>query len=168
MMKDQLIACLGLEPHDEGGYFRQMYQSHTQISLSEREGVVRPLLNTIYYLLTRDNPVGHFHSNASDIVHFFHAGSPLTYLIISPKGELTKRVLGPDVVNGHELQLTVPGGAWKATVLLEGDFGLVSEAVAPGFDYRDRRIATKEELQTRFSAVWNQVAPYVLHREGES
>lgn len=29
-------------------------------------------------------------------------------------------------------QLIVPGGYWKATVLTEGDWGLLGEAVAPG------------------------------------
>ena len=55
---------------------------------------------------------------------------------------------GPDVAAGHQLQVMIPGGCWKHTQLLDDDpryarftgeaaFCLLSEAVAPGFDYRD-------------------------------
>lgn len=59
------------------------------------------------------------------------------------------------------LQLIVPGGVWKATTLLEGDWGLLGEAVAPGFDYRDMRFGTEEELRPAFPDLWDQIAPYV-------
>ncbi|HYW02437.1 MAG TPA: cupin domain-containing protein [Gammaproteobacteria bacterium] len=160
MNKHDVIAMLGLEPHVEGGYFRRTYTSGSELRL-ERPGGGRPLLTTIHYLLTDDSPVGCFHRNRSDILHFFHAGWPLTYLLISPSGELERHLLGPDLNRGHRPQLLVRGGVWKATVLEAGPYGLVSEAVAPGFDYRDMELARPESMRAAFPQLWERIAPYV-------
>ena len=45
------------------------------------------------------------------------------------------------------LMFAAPGGIWKGTRLLDGEFGLVSEAVAPGFEYADMRLAKAGELE---------------------
>ncbi|WP_303674982.1 cupin domain-containing protein [Vampirovibrio chlorellavorus] len=156
-----LIEALGLVAHDEGGYFRQLYQSDWTVP-TDREGGARYGLNTIYYLLTADSPKGHLHRNQSDIVHFFHAGSPLTYFLLSPEGQLSKVVMGPDPAQGQVFQMTVPGGYWKASLLASGDFGLISEAVCPGFDYRDRELATPATVRGAFPQHWGALAPYVL------
>lgn len=156
-----LIQLLGLEAHDEGGYFRQLYQSDWTVP-TDREGSARYGLNTIYYLLTAESPKGHLHRNQSDIVHFFHAGHPLTYLLLSPEGQLSTVVMGPDPLQGHVFQMTVPGGYWKASYLASGDFGLISEAVCPGFDYRDRTLATPAMVRQEFPQHWEALAPYVL------
>lgn len=68
-------------------------------------------------------------------------------------------------------QLIVPGGVWKATVLEGGEgkddhWGLLGEAVAPGFDYRDMRFGNAEEMQKAFPHLWpDQIAPYL--KEGK-
>ncbi|MGB3786551.1 MAG: cupin domain-containing protein, partial [Phormidesmis sp.] len=62
---------------------------------------------------------------------------------------------------GEVPQLLVPKGYWKAAVLESGEYGLLGEAVAPGFDYRDMTIAKAEEIRAQFPALWNQLAPYV-------
>lgn len=160
--KEALIHLLQLEAHDEGGYFRQIHQSDWTIDTPERPGGVRFGINTIYYMMTDDSPIGHFHRNQSDIVHFFHTGSPITYLTIAPDGQLSRQTLGPNPALGHEFQMTVPGGMWKASVLESGGYGLLSEAVAPGFDYRDRELASPNTLQRLFPELWPQLAPYTL------
>lgn len=158
----RLIERLGLEAHDEGGYFRQIHQSEWMCETPDRPGGSRYGINTIYYLMTADSPVGHLHLNRSDIIHFFHAGSPITYYTVSPQGELHRTVLGPDPEQGNLFQMTVPGGYWKTSVLEQGEFGLLSEAVAPGFDYRDRELATPESIQHLFPQLWPQLAAYTL------
>lgn len=154
-MKEMLIEKLGLQEHIEGGYFARTYQSSVQNGM-------RPLMTSIFYMLTSDRPIGHFHKNKSDIMHYFHLGSPMTYLTISPEGRLEKFVLGSDMSKGHSLQLLVKGGYWKASVLEEGgEFGLLSEAVAPGFDYEDMTIGKAEVLKDLFPGLWNQIAAYI-------
>ncbi|MGK0498515.1 MAG: putative cupin superfamily sugar epimerase [Oceanicoccus sp.] len=152
MNKQQLIASLQLEPHMEGGYFRRSYVAERSVSHSN--GQHRPLLSSIYYMLTDDSPVGYFHSNQSDIMHYWHSGSSLRYFLINPHGEYSSVCLGPDLEHGQQLQLLVPGGYWKATRLEQGEYGLLSEAVSPGFDYADMTLATTEQLQATFPALW--------------
>jgi predicted cupin superfamily sugar epimerase len=86
-----LIEKLDLKEHIEGGYFSRTYQSPMQ-------SAERPFMTSIFYMLTADRPVGHFHKNKSDIMHYFHLGSPMSYLTISPEGKLDKFTLGPDML----------------------------------------------------------------------
>jgi len=71
-----LVAALDLEPHVEGGFFRRTYQADHRDML-ETEGGQRFLMTSIYYLLTAESPVGQFHFNQSDILHYFHLASRL-------------------------------------------------------------------------------------------
>ncbi len=144
---DALIRQLRLEKHVEGGYFRRTYESGAPRVMTEVGK--RHAMTSIFYLLTADSPTGHFHRNRSDIVHYYHLGDPITYYLISPDGHLETRVMGPDPGEGHLLQMTVPGGIWKASSIdPQGGFGygLISEAVSPGFDYRDMEIGERQQL----------------------
>ncbi len=145
----QWIDRLGLEPHMEGGYFRRTYQADHRPPVPTPQGE-RPPLTSIHYLLTAASPVGHWHLNRSDILHFHHAGAPLTYHLIHPDGQLRTAVLGQEPARGHALMLAVPGGVWKATCLTTGDHALISEAVSPGFDYADMTLGDPGTLTARF------------------
>jgi predicted cupin superfamily sugar epimerase len=159
MNKRQLIEKLSLEPHIEGGYFCRTYSSALTIPIAGSKP--RCLLSSIFYMLTDDSPIGHLHKNKSDIIHYFHGGSPLTYLIVHPDGNLEKRILGADLDNGQQLQLIVTGGCWKATELEAGEFGLISEAVSPGFDYDDMELAEQSLIKSQFPHLWEQISKYV-------
>lgn len=145
----KIIEELKLEPHPEGGYFRRTYES-AEIGPVGSKGLPRPLLSCIYYLLTRDSPIGRLHVNRSDIMHFYHGGAPIVYTLVSPDGELRRETLGPDPDQSQAFQLLVPGGWWKASELASGDYGLISEAVSPGFDYEDMRFVSPIEAASRF------------------
>ena len=160
MNKNDLITTLSLIEHVEGGYFCETYRSDLKIK-TNREGSERTQLTSIYYMLSDDRPIGYFHRNESDIIHYFHAGSSLKYLIIHPDGNLERVTLGFDIHKGDLPQLIVPGGCWKATVLEEGEFALLGEAVAPGFDYRDMEIAKPDDFCSNFPDLWNELKLYV-------
>jgi predicted cupin superfamily sugar epimerase len=143
--KEAFIRSLGLRPHhDEGGYYSEQYRS------PERLGDGRIAMDTIYYMLTDDSPLGHFHKNRSDIVHFYHSGGPLRYTSIDSRGTVETFVLGPDIDDGQQLQRVVRGGCWKASELLSGSYGLISEAVVPAFSAADRVMATSGMLKELF------------------
>ena len=160
MNKRQLIEKLSLEPHVEGGYFSRTYSSELKTAIPSNSKS-RCLLSSIFYMLTDDSPIGYLHKNKSDIIHYFHGGSPLSYLIIHPDGNLERRMLGTDLDQGQQLQLIVHGGCWKATELVSGEFGLISEAVSPGFDYEDMELAEAETIKNQFPQCWDKIAKYV-------
>lgn len=147
--KATIIATLGLEAHVEGGYFARTFQPDHRPQVQTPRGQ-RYTMTSIHYLLTDDSPIGHWHRNESDIVHFHHLGAPVHYYMLHPDGRLETAVLGSDLVAGQRLQLTVPGGAWKASHLPAGEYGLISEAVAPGFDYADMALGTRAGLLEKF------------------
>lgn len=159
MNKTEIIQQLNLSNHIEGGYFAETYRS-VQNMTTDREGSERSLLTSIFYLLTDDSPIDYFHKNQSDIIHYFHGGSPITYLIIHPDGRLEKEKLGSNLVNGEKFQLIVKGGCWKAAILEAGEYGLLGEAVAPGFDYRDMQVAD-ESLLKQFPHLKDEIQPYL-------
>ena len=65
------------------------------------------------------------------------------------------------IAQGEVPQLLVPKGYWKAAVLEAGEYGLLGEAVAPGFDYRDMTIAKADDIRAQFPAIWDELSPYV-------
>jgi hypothetical protein len=161
MTKEELITLLRLEPHPtEGGFFRRTYESSLHLDCDYGR---RLLLTSIYYLLTKESPGGFLHRNKSDILHYYHLGTPVRYTIVSPEGLLSEKIIGPDIKNGQMLQLLVPGGWWKASRTCAGqdDYALISEAVAPGFDYADNEIATEELLRQKFPAIQDALIPYI-------
>ncbi|WJG11222.1 cupin domain-containing protein [Aliiglaciecola sp. LCG003] len=149
---EQLVQALDLEGHIEGGYFRQTYRSKRTEKIHTCVGE-RVTATSIYYLLTSDSHIGHFHKNLSDIVHYFHLGDPITYYLIYPDGHLETKVLGSDVLAGQQLQLVVEGGVWKASAVSSDGaygYGLIGEAVAPGFEYTDMQLGETATLTAAF------------------
>jgi predicted cupin superfamily sugar epimerase len=147
-----IIEQLGLEPHVEGGYFRRTFQADQRPLLDTPAGP-RFLMTAIYYLLTRDQPIGRFHRNRSDILHCFHLGDPIRYHLIGEDGALDEPIVGANPMAQHRLQLPVAGGVWKASELTPGGefgFALISEAVAPGFEYADMELGVRADLVRRF------------------
>ncbi len=148
MTKDELKKALDLSGHFEGGYFRQTFKS-------EREPVTtscgsRAAMTSIYYMLTDDSPLDAFHTKHSDGIQFHLMGAPLTYHLIHPNGDYERVVLGSDLAAGQVLSLAVNGGVWKSAELTTGEFGLVSEVVAPGWEMEDMIDITRADLTGLF------------------
>ena len=149
LTKEQVIEHLNLEYHFEGGYFRQTFKAEHRDKVDTIRGE-RTTMTAIYYMLSNDNPIDHFHTKHSDGIEFYHIGAPITYHVIYPNGHYEKIVLGQDILNGQQLQLAVPGGTFKAAELLSGAFSLVSEAVAPGWEMQDMIEVRQDELVKKF------------------
>ncbi len=147
MTKDELIAHLQLEPHIEGGWFRRIHTAPLNITTAHGE---RAAMSSIHYLLTDDSPIGHLHRNRADILHYWQLGSAVRYWLIDPAGAMSCVVLGPNLRAGQQLQLLVPGGCWKASELPGGEYGLVAEAVCPGFDFADHEMGECAQLTERY------------------
>jgi uncharacterized protein len=147
--RQTVIDTLELQSHVEGGYFKRTFQADHRPTIDEGLGP-RYTMTSIHYLLTAQSPIGHWHLNRSDIIHYFHLGAPIKYYMLHSDGRLETAVLGPDLAAGQRLQLTVRGGVWKASHLPAGDYGLISEAVSPGFEYTDMTLGNREQLSQQF------------------
>ena len=148
LSKQDIQQMLGLDGHFEGGYFRQTFKAGTQkVQTAQGE---RSSMTAIYYMLTDDSPIDCFHTKHSAGVQCYHLGAPITYHLIHPDGRHEALVLGPDIANGQVLQLAVAGGIWKAAELPAGEFGLVTEVVAPGWEMEDMVLPSRQELLDKF------------------
>ena len=152
------IDKLRLQPHPEGGYFRQTYRSEIVIS---REALPagfsgsRAASTAIYFLLDGKD-FSAFHRLRSDEVWHFYAGEPLLVHVIDPGGEYFRIHLGHEPEAGQVLQAVVRAGCWFASHVADWkSFALVGCTVAPGFDFEDFEMGKREEL----------VARYPQHRE---
>lgn len=133
------IDHLNLEPHPEGGYYRQTDYSKATYSANNKE---LPLYTNIYFLLTPECP-SHFHELTSDELWFYHAGSPLTVHSLYKDGSYTQTTLGLE--QGQNLHHNVPAGTIFGSTV-EKDYALVSCTVIPGFDFDDFTLFTKKDL----------------------
>lgn len=132
MTADEIIALLDLQPHPEGGYFRQTW-------IADAQGG-RPPGTCIYFLLKR-GAASHWHRvDATEIWHFY-AGAPLLLRIsetdTGPRRDVT---LGPDLASGARPQQIVPATHWQAAETL-GDWTLVGCTVSPAFRFEGFTLA---------------------------
>ena len=148
----ELAQQLHLQPHPEGGYYRETYRSAgtiPQSALPEYSGD-RHHSTAIYFLLTAGN-FSAFHRIRQDEVWHFYSGDPVEVIEISPEGTLNITELGTDFAAGQVPQHVVPGGAWFGSrVKAGGEYGLTGCTVAPGFDFADFELAERGGLTGLF------------------
>jgi predicted cupin superfamily sugar epimerase len=167
------IEKLRLEPHPEGGYFRQTYRAELVIPREVLPGFggARAASTAIYFLLEGKN-FSAFHRLRSDEMWHFYAGSPLLVHGIDPAGRYYSILLGDDLEAGQVFQAVVRAGCWFGAEVTQnphfsqnrGEVGhpsyathfpqlpwaLVGCTVAPGFEFEDFEMARREELIGRF------------------
>lgn len=145
---EQLAAFLQLQPHPEGGFYREVYRSEMQISPEGFPGT-RPVSTSIYYLLQQGD-FSTFHRIASDELWHFHYGQDLLIHELGANGYTCHR-LGTSFEQGARLQVVIPAGSWFASEPAEGSaFCLAGCTVAPGFDFRDFELARAGELVRQY------------------
>ena len=133
MTAAEVIRHLDLQPHPEGGHFRETFRDTCRV------GSERAASTAIYYLLTRGER-SHWHRvDAVEIWHWY-AGAPLRLSIAQNSGPAICTTLGVDLVAGDRPQVVVPAGAWQAAEST-GDWTLVGCTVAPGFEFKTFELA---------------------------
>jgi len=149
----QLIALYNLQPHPEGGWYKETYQSKEQInaaSLPERFSGSRAFSTAIYFLLQEGN-FSAFHRIKSDECWHFYAGDPLVVYVLQQDGTLDEILLGNDITNGQLFQYVVPANCWFASrPATDSKFCFVGCTVAPGFDFADFELADAAVLSALY------------------
>ena len=151
-----LAATLGLQPHPEGGFFRETYRADETVATPRGE---RAASTAILFLVTAA-AISHLHRLSSDELWVFQGGLPLELVTLSPGGELETRVLGDPAGGTHEAggveaapQALVPAGSWQGARLAggphlpaSGAWALASCIVSPGFEYEDFELGERAAL----------------------
>lgn len=128
-----IIARLGLEPHPEGGWYKETWRADAAPG-------ERATATAIHFLLEAGDR-SHWHRVNAAELWMWHAGTRLT-LSIAPGegGPVTHNTLGPDVIAGEAPQMLVPAGQWQAAEPVDG-WVLVSCVVSPGFEFSGFELA---------------------------
>jgi predicted cupin superfamily sugar epimerase len=139
----RVAAALGLEPlESEGGLFRRTYSSDA--------------VTAIFYLVATPDFSALHRLRTCDELFFFHAGAPLSMLILGESGGRVE-TLGADPLAGQQPQLLVPAGAWQGASSTAG-WSLVSTVVAPGFQWQDFELGGREPLSASFPHFAGRIA----------
>ena len=133
-----LIEKLQLEPHPEGGYYRQLYGDD---SSGKKD------ISTIYYMLT-DSDISAFHRlHGVTEIWYYHAGESLNIYVIDVKGNLNVHHLSPE----DEMQVVIQPEQWfAAEIPSKKGFCLVGCAVAPAFSFENFELGEKDTLMQQF------------------
>ena len=134
----RVIEALGLEPHPEGGLYRETYRSSS---------------TGIYFLL----PAGEFSAfhrlRASDEIWHHYVGDPVELDTIDQDGVHRVTILGPDLERGERPQAIVPAGTLQAAAVRGDTFALCGCTVTPAFDFADFELPTRDELLAAFPSL---------------
>ena len=166
----EVAEALGLEPHREGGFFRETYRS--PLAVHTREGT-RPLATAIIYLLTAGSP-SRFHRLRFEEIWFFHAGCRAEMVML--ESDARRRRSRTQLLGADRPQVLVPTGTWlgvrvaplqaageavkvdtEADGAAEDDpvgsgrhWTLVGCVVTPGFEYEDFELGSRDVLLVAF------------------
>jgi predicted cupin superfamily sugar epimerase len=153
MTVHQLVRLLNLQPHPEGGYYREIYRSERSIHqtcLPDSFQGHRSFSTSIYYLLQKGN-FSAFHRIKSDEIWHYHLGGQVLIHVLDLKGNYQCKILGNNITEGAAFQVIIPAGTWFAAEPAPGnDFTLAGCTVAPGFDFADFELANKKELLQQY------------------
>ena len=127
----EIIELLKLEPHPEGGFYRQTF-------VDDAPAGTRAHSTVIYFLLRRGDVSAWHRVDAVEVWHYY-AGAPVE-LKLSHNGNRSTHILGADLQNAERPQAIVPAHVWQSARSL-GDWTLVGCTVAPGFDFSGFELA---------------------------
>ena len=141
MTADEIIAALELQPHPEGGFYRETFRDD-----AVADGRARS--TAIYYLL-RAGDVSRWHRiDAAEVWHWY-AGDALELSLLG-SGTVSRVLLGPRVTEGQRPQAIVQARGWQSARPL-GSYVLCGCTVAPGFEYSEFQLAPDG---------WSPVGPF--------
>jgi len=153
MNAEYWIRGLDLQPHPEGGYFRETYRADVQIRegcLGDEFAASRSVSTAIYYLL-ESSDFSAFHRIRSDEIWHHYAGSPLTIHLLLQDGSHQERHLASVLDGAACPQVVIPRATWFAATANEpASYALVGCTVAPGFDFEDFEIGRIHDLIREF------------------
>lgn len=142
MALEQLVSIWQLQPHPEGGWYREVQRSSIQVT--RPDGKQSSAITTVLFLLGAED-VSRWHCvHGGDEIWTFLAGAPLSLFQHSDAADRSQE----QVVSADQPVTWVPAGVWMAA-RSQGDFSLVSCCVGPGFSFDDF-----EMLRDRARSEW--------------
>jgi hypothetical protein len=172
---EDIIRLLSLDPHPEGGHYVELFRAPLTVA-STAHGGVRSASTAIYFLLkegelsalhrVRSDEVWHHYAGDAIELHAFDLdGNPQRVPKPSrdashaaklagsarDRAEHTLVRLGRDLIAGERPVAVIPAGVWQAARVASAPaprcgYALCGCTVAPGFDFADFELPSREEM----------------------
>lgn len=147
-MIDELIRRYGLQPHPEGGYFKETYRAEAQVP-----GVSRSVCTAIYYLLPHGQRSRLHRLDADELWHFYR-GDPLTIVELVPGAAAKQTLLSAD-----NPQYLVKANTWFGSMPAQGStYSFVGCTVSPAFEFAHFELGARDELTAQFPQAHEVIA----------
>lgn len=152
-----LIDALALQPHPEGGHFREVFRSTTKVLPTDGR-TERSALTIIYFLLATGEH-SRVHRVDSDEIWHFYEGHPLQLVWWTSELQLVGHAnLGPPAGDSAPVAV-VPAGCWQSAYST-GEYTLVNCSVGPGFDFEDFQLLRDDPASV---SAFRQLQPQWAH-----
>lgn len=140
---NSIIASLKLEPHLEGGHFKEIFRD------TATDSTGRSRSTSIYYLLQNGQHSQLHRLDACEAWHHYSGGCLDIVEVDNDGPKVTK--LGKSIGNGERPIYVVPAGKWFGAKPADGtDFVLAGCTVAPAFDFEKFEMGDREKLLAEF------------------
>jgi predicted cupin superfamily sugar epimerase len=133
---EALIGALRLEPHIEGGFYREVFRSPARV-VRGSDQANRSALTSIYFLLP-GGTVSRWHRVTSDEVWHVYEGDGLELFMAPPGCAPIHHLRLGTALETHGPTATVPAGWWQAARPAR-EYVLAGCTVGPGFEFADFR-----------------------------
>ena len=133
MTPEDIIDTLGLEPHPEGGWFRETFRALSS-------DCKRSTSTAIYYMLKADEQSRWHRVVDADEIWNWYAGGALLMSLLGDAHGREEHTLGANIVAGERPQVVVPKGVWQSARPRDG-WALVGCIVAPAFRFEGFEMA---------------------------
>jgi predicted cupin superfamily sugar epimerase len=132
----EIIECLGLLPHPEGGFYREVFRDSVQTPSGRA-------VSTLIYFLLEAGQSSHWHRVDAVEVWHFYAGAPLALRLSANGRDTVEHRLGKELFAGERPQAIVPAGWWQSA-RSTGAWTLTGCGVAPGFEFAGFELAPRD------------------------
>jgi predicted cupin superfamily sugar epimerase len=139
---DALIRALRLDPHIEGGFYREVFRSSARV-IRTGDQANRSALTSIYFLLP-GGTVSRWHRVTADEVWHLYEGDGLDLFMAPPGCAPVQHVRLGRALDTQGPSATVPAGWWQAA-RPAGPYALAGCTVGPGFEFADFRFLRDDE-----------------------
>lgn len=132
----EMIESLGLEPHPEGGWYRETWRAPPASEGARSAG-------TAILFLLASGQRSHWHRIDATELWLHQAGAPLVLRTARGdrgEGGVAEVRLGPDPTAGHAPQHAIRPHQWQAAEASDG-WSLVACVVVPGFEFSGFELA---------------------------
>ena len=144
--QQRLIERHGLVPHPEGGFYAEVHRAKQRVQAGSATPE-RSAYTSIHYLLA-GHDFSAWHRIQSDETWFFHSGCDLVIYSFAENGQLQAQRLG---IESGCFQLTIAARTWFAAQPAQAQScSFVSCVVAPGFEFEDFELASRQLLLKEF------------------